>query len=137
MNLLFHRDNSFNDITNEIIEELPDEWHFVYLYVHPKFYNDSKEYHIEGKKYINSHYYTYCRGAYLVSLEGAKLLLKLFGEINDNGDVMIGRYAQKGLFKTYMSKQKIADNLGQLNSLYKGEKLKSNIWETPKYRQGG
>lgn len=125
--------NDFHERFLNIHKELPQNYDFLYLFVHPKQYKvltEKDAAFIKGNKYISKAYKTYGTVGYCISLEGAKKLLKLFSKVTGNVDTQISTNLNKlnifSVLKPFLS------TIGQLESNDKNSKLKSNVWRTKK-----
>lgn len=123
---------TLEDFDSVVRQDLPDDLNFLFLYVHPRHFCPSKN---VVNAYFSSYYYTWCRSAYLITNAGCKKLIEHFENgLYDNGDNMVNDAAKRGIITAYMVRSKIVDNIGQSCDRYKGEKLKSTIWNTKLFR---
>ena len=122
----------FREKLADVLFEVPEDYHVIYLYVHPRqFRPDRPENRLPGKEYVMRHSYTYFRLAYVLTREGAQRLIDYFHTLFDHGDIMINKAIEDGVINAYMSRRILVHNLGQSTSLYSGETLPSNIWDPP------
>ena len=124
--------DGFRETLAHILCEVPEDYHFIYLYAHPRYFRpDRSANHIPGKQYVMRHSFTYCRLAYVVTTEGARRLIDHFRTLFDHGDMMISKAIERGVIWAYMSRKVLVHNLGQLTRFYDKEVLPSNIWPAP------
>lgn len=129
--------DNFQSSLNNIISEIPDDYDLIYLYVHPEFQptnDDDPKFSIEGKKYINRAYPTWCRLAYILSINGAKKLFKKFRKnIYNSGDMMFIDFIQQKYLNAFTTKFHFINNIGQLRP-EDNINITSNIWSSPKLK---
>ena len=119
----------FRNKLSLVLDEVPDNFDFLYLWVHPKYrHQDDSNFLVPGKSYVRKYSYTYGTSAYLVTFEGAKKIVKYFSRsVYDYVDFMVSDLIASGGLTTYMTRNSLVDNLGQLTAIEDGEILKSNI----------
>ncbi len=112
-----------------VLNEVPGDYDYVYLWTHPKhMHRDDAMFLITGKSHIRHYSYTYTNTAYLVTLAGAKRIVKYISRsLHDYTDFMINDMHSTGKLTTYMSRTNLVENLGQSTSIANAETLKSNI----------
>jgi len=128
--------DDFDNKMNELLKELPSDYDFLYLFVHPHNYiyideNNNSEYYIKGKNNIVKAYKTYGTVGYLISLNGAKKLLENFNILETTIDDQI-----KSLIHTLNSftvKYEFLSTIGQIKK-ESDNNIKSNVWNTEKFQ---
>ena len=120
----------FRNRLDLLLDEVPDDYDYVYLYTHPKYEpEDDTPFLIPEKNQIRRYSYTYCNLAYLVSFNGAKKLVNHLSQpIYAPLDFMVNDLIENGGLTAYMSRTMLVENLGQLTSIYNHELLPSNIF---------
>ena len=120
----------FHNRLELLLDEIPDDYEYVYLYTHPKYkLEDDTPFLIPEKNHIRRYSYTYCNLAYLVSFNGAKKLVNYLSQpVYAPLDFMVNDLIDNGGLATYMSRTILVENLGQLTSIYNHELLPSNIF---------
>lgn len=125
---------NFNRIINKIFENLPVKFDYVHLFIHP---DKLKIEYLESKEGdIIPAEDNFGTVAYLISLRGAKRLIKLTQllKIQAPVDRQINFYIQHNFIKAYMVKKPFLITQGEImpnRSVY-ADSFKSNIWYSRK-----
>lgn len=114
---------------NKILNELPEQWDFVYLYVHKVYTSSQKDKRngIENKTHIIKGFPTYGLAGYLISQNGAKVLLEQNTSLHVPIDINLMNIQPNRVF--FCVTENVVDCVGQANNVYQGEKLRSNIYQ--------
>ena len=124
--------DGFRQKLAHVLSEVPEDYQIIYLYVHPRHFDpDRPENRLPGKEYVMRHSYTYCRLAYVLTVEGARRVIDYFHTLFDHGDIVINKAIKNGVIRGYISREILVHNLGQLTLRYGGEALPANIWKPP------
>jgi GR25 family glycosyltransferase involved in LPS biosynthesis len=120
----------FRNRLDLLLDELPDDYEYIYLYTHPKYrLEDDTPFLILEKTHIRKYSYTYGTLACLVSFNGAKTLVNYLSQrIYAPLDFMLNDLIDNGELAIYMSRTTLVENLGQLTSIYNNELLPSNVF---------
>lgn len=119
----------------KIQEELPDNYDFVYLYVHPSDYKSDKT-PIFKDSLLTKGYKTCGTVGYMVSNSGRRKLLSLLKNMNNKIDEMILKEVSNTVnnscknLNTYTLITPICDTVGQVSPHDTRNPLQSNIWNS-------
>jgi len=127
--------SDYEDKIKNIVNELPEDYDFLYLFVHPVIIKnmesvENQKYTIPGKKLIVKGYKTWGTVGYLLTLKTAKMLLENFKNLRTNVDTQITGIIHE--YKVFSVRDKFLSTVGQLRSKKKSKELKSNVWGTAK-----
>jgi len=117
----------------DIMKELPEDYQFTYLFVHPnciKKVTKSMGEYLDDKRHIVKGYFTWGTVGYLLTLECAKLLLEEFRILEETIDGQLSKKLEK--FKCFSVKEIFLESVGQLFGT-QNCKIKSNIWGGDKF----
>jgi GR25 family glycosyltransferase involved in LPS biosynthesis len=128
--------NNFNQVVNDILNELGDKFYFVSLYIHPHYkYNQNKhsKKYPSGKQTVSKMAPQYGNVAYIINY---KLCQIIFNDLEKysghHNDLITEELCRKYPTMFYATNETIVENLGDISykdyKANKKNKLKSSIW---------
>jgi len=126
-------DDYHKEIQN-IMEELPSDYHYCYLYRHPGHQHlfEKDELVMEDKKYIQRAPPAWSTVGYIISLDGMKKFVRTMKPFFKTIDGMIMKIIDDDNSNCYAVKKSLVDTQGNLTSSQSQNncELKSNVWNS-------
>jgi GR25 family glycosyltransferase involved in LPS biosynthesis len=126
-------DKDFNQNLDKILTKMPDNLEYLYFYIHP--YKQNKDYLKENEYRILKSGENWGTVAYLITLEGAKKLLKYTKLMCGPIDRQINYIILKERINGYMLNKSLVNTCGiVMKNVDTTKYFQSNIWTSEKYK---